>query len=248
MQCHDIEQRLTSWLLGDLPETEANDVSQHVEQCDGCRAAMREIEPTLDLLRTALAAPSVTPERLSPAHRRRIENYGIQPESTPARPRVIKWLTVSHPQFAAVAALLLVGFFVVSALLMPAMSSSRSRAKSIYGLEGRGELLKGRTRKLERYLSAIASDAEAQSYGVQLEEIAELEEPPPPLPVSVTLFSQVPGAERSPAFSDTDNDGLGEVQNGGMRYMTINGSGLVDAQNVTDSDENGRPVNIAGSE
>jgi Ca-activated chloride channel family protein len=116
MNCEQIREKLTAYLLGDLdPETTA-EIRGHLETCDGCRAAAREIEPTLDLLRDALAATSSkSPKKLWPEKRARV----MRARPTGIR-KVIRWFTVSHPRMAR-AAVILVAFsfiWVVSGELM----------------------------------------------------------------------------------------------------------------------------------
>ena len=140
MDCHKIEEQLTSWLLGDLSPDESAEIERHVNSCEACRAASREIEPTLDLLRAVLAEPSQVPERLSPAHRRRVAGYGIDSQNSSDRGHVLPWLTTGHPRFAAVAALVLVGFFVVSMFRMPLVIRMRTRTLAPFKM---GEVVSG---------------------------------------------------------------------------------------------------------
>ena len=127
MNCEDIQSLLTLYLLGDLDKESAVTVREHIETCDGCRAAVREIEPTLDLLRDALAAPSEVPERLSIAHRDRIVRASAPPAE--ARPGLVDWVLQPHPRLAFAAGLVAV-VGVVAALLMPAATKARRKAKA----------------------------------------------------------------------------------------------------------------------
>ena len=122
MKCEEVEQKLTRYLLGDVDNAESIQVSEHLCECTGCRAALSEIKPTLDLLRGALAAPSSAPERLSAARRARIVQ--AQPEE---KGTLIAWALQPHPWLIRAAALVLVAFVLVG-LLMPAMSPARRRA------------------------------------------------------------------------------------------------------------------------
>ena len=73
MNCESVHEQLTAYLLGDLPPATTAEIRKHLENCDGCRAAVREIEPTLGLLRDALAATSSkAPAKLSREHRVKI--------------------------------------------------------------------------------------------------------------------------------------------------------------------------------
>jgi len=120
MNCEETRELLTQYCLKDLNEARAAEVRTHLQECDGCRAAVREIEPTLDLLRDALAATSKAPERLPQSHRKRV----IYGESSRTR-RVIQWVTVSHPGLAiAAGTLVMTGFFLLL-LSVPMLSRSR---------------------------------------------------------------------------------------------------------------------------
>lgn len=102
MNCEQIRDQLTAYLLGDLDPQTTAEIRGHLEQCDGCRALAREIEPTLDLLRGALAATSAkAPRKLSPERKGRIE----QALATPARKRQL-WITQHHRGLAMAASVL----------------------------------------------------------------------------------------------------------------------------------------------
>jgi len=122
MNCDRIRERLTQYLLGDLDEATMEEIRAHLETCDGCRAEVRKVEPTLDLLRDALATATV-PERLTASRRARI--FG---EFAPRAKRVILWVTHARPRLVAAAAVLVIGFILVGTM-MPAMSGSRERAQ-----------------------------------------------------------------------------------------------------------------------
>lgn len=139
MKCEEIRELLTRYLLGDLDEATASEVGAHLEKCDGCRAAAREIEPTLDLLRDALAAPSKAPEHLTSLQYQRIIN--IRPVSIrrTVKERLSRisqidwWITKHHrPLAVAAAALVVVGFFWV---LIGSMVPMFKMGEVVSGLE-----------------------------------------------------------------------------------------------------------------
>lgn len=116
MNCERIENQLTSYLLGDLDEQAAGRVREHLEHCEDCRALACDLEPTLDLLRGALAAPTDVPVSLTEAQRARILSTGPHPEAEtrPAAraPRIVLWWGREHPVLALAASLVLTaGFF-----------------------------------------------------------------------------------------------------------------------------------------
>jgi Ca-activated chloride channel family protein len=128
MKCEQLQECLTAFLLGDLDEATRSAVETHLEQCEGCRAQRRELELTLDLVRDALSASSSTatiPQKLTPDRRARIVS-----EPSVRRPiRVLRWFSVSHPQFAFAAAACLVIAFIIVGMMLPAVSSSREKAR-----------------------------------------------------------------------------------------------------------------------
>ena len=125
MNCQEIKELITPYLLGDLDEPTTAAVRQHLESCDGCRALADEIEPTLDLLRGALAATTSVPEKLSAKSRARILEQGRRQERPPLK--IIKWLTISQPRLALAAAVLVVaGMLCLVAL--PVLHKSRQTA------------------------------------------------------------------------------------------------------------------------
>ena len=72
MNCHEIDEGLTLYVMGDLDDERTQRVREHLDTCRRCQASARELELTLDLLRNALAAGAVEetgpePERVSGA-------------------------------------------------------------------------------------------------------------------------------------------------------------------------------------
>jgi len=123
MHCEKTKELMTQYLLGDLDEATSAEVRAHVEKCGGCQAFMQEIEPTLDLLRDALAAPCSAPRKLSDEQRVHIVNKAVNRQN-----KVIYWLTVSHPVLARAAALLMIAF-IFGGLLLPSFTTSRQYAR-----------------------------------------------------------------------------------------------------------------------
>ena len=127
MKCNQITEKLTAYLLGDLDEATSNEVRAHLETCDGCRAVMQEIEPTLGILRDALAVTrkEEAPGRLSAEHRIRVFDSVL-----PEQRSVFGWLTEGHPRLAMAAVVVAVlGFFgLLLGSLMPARQYARESA------------------------------------------------------------------------------------------------------------------------
>ena len=98
--CATIEPRLTAYILGDLPAVEAADVQTHLHDCPACRQSVRELEPTLALLRATLTPNTVTQPRLEKARRDAV--YAAR------RPGVFAWLYHPRPIWLKAAALVAV--------------------------------------------------------------------------------------------------------------------------------------------
>jgi Ca-activated chloride channel family protein len=112
MKTCDQENRLTPFLLGDLPKAESDAFREHLTHCSSCQEESRELEPVLAALSKALARDAQIPTRLGP--RRRAQLLHVRPVRSGgvirwvARPR--RWLAVA----AGLAVLLgLVGSLVV---------------------------------------------------------------------------------------------------------------------------------------
>jgi Ca-activated chloride channel family protein len=123
MNCEQTRDLLTAYALGDLDEAARAEVATHLKTCEGCRAAASDLQPTLDLLRDALAAAPVAPRRLSSARRARVRKA-----ATPGVRRMVWWAMQRHPALMAAAALLVVGFLVVGTML-PAVGGRREAAR-----------------------------------------------------------------------------------------------------------------------
>lgn len=125
MKCDQIQSQLTQYFLGDLPPAVEAEIREHLEKCQGCRAAAQEIEPTLDLLRDALAATSKAPGRLSDAARGRVFTAG---SSKPRkRVNILAWFVQKPFRFVEVAAVLIV-CAILAGLMLPASTAARKTA------------------------------------------------------------------------------------------------------------------------
>ena len=114
------EDRLTSWLLGDLPPAEAETIRRHVAECGACRALAGELEPVVAALRQGLSEEPAKPLRLYPSRRRQVL-------ATPYQSRFRRWWRGTHPMLRLAASLALVVGFAWMAL-MPAFSYRAKRA------------------------------------------------------------------------------------------------------------------------
>ncbi|MBN2301580.1 MAG: von Willebrand factor type A domain-containing protein [Lentisphaerae bacterium] len=166
MNCNEVRQQLTRYLLGDLGKADTDEIKTHLENCVGCRAAAHEIEPTLDLLRDALAADTAIPIKLTETHRVKIR------QSLPAVGRALKqkrhgnvenawplaWLFKPQTNLARFAAMIFVLATVVGGLLMlPVVSVSRGRDRRTGSMSNLRQIDKAKMYKLDhgRELDAL---------------------------------------------------------------------------------------------
>lgn len=152
MNCRQVKTKLTSFLLGDLTPQSGAAIKTHLEKCMVCRAYAREIEPTLDLLRDALAATSAAPASLSEEHRDNIAEAmsprpGLRrsaarparkrlritrPGETRKTPGVIEWITTPRVSLGLAAAAALMITALGGLMLMPMSTESpRSAEKAV---------------------------------------------------------------------------------------------------------------------
>lgn len=115
MNTCDQDQRLTPFLLGDLPGPEADAVRRHLAQCAVCQESVRQIEPTLAALRSALAHDADTHLQFSPV--RRASLLAVRPQP---RRRIIRWLRAHRSLLAAAACITL----ILGSMLMKASGSA----------------------------------------------------------------------------------------------------------------------------
>lgn len=142
MKCDHIQSQLTQYFLGDLPPAVEAEIREHLEKCQGCRAAAQEIEPTLDLLRDALAATSKAPGRLSDAARARVFASG---SSKPRkRVNILAWFVQKPFRFVEVAAVLIV-CAILAGLMLPASKVAKEHLQKFK----MGEVVSGRCAEYE---------------------------------------------------------------------------------------------------
>jgi Ca-activated chloride channel family protein len=101
MKRQEIEEKITSYLLGDLSPEEAEEIRGLLEVSPGSRALAQELEQTLDLVRGALAADFPVPEKLSTDRKATIREA--------VKPAPLIWFTRNYKilaQAAAVVALI----------------------------------------------------------------------------------------------------------------------------------------------
>ena len=104
MTPHDpeLEELITSYLLGDLSATDAKRVEEYLRQRSDARALADELKQTLNLLDQALSGPIAAPRRLDPDHRAAI----LPDTSRPSEPKL--WFQGHARLLAQVAAMLVI--------------------------------------------------------------------------------------------------------------------------------------------
>ena len=129
-----LEVRLTALLLGELPDAEATALREVIAKDASLAAQHERMRQTIDLVRATAfdpaseTAPQPAPLKLSESRRQKLlaEFKTVKPPQF-ARPPQRKWFAMRHVA-AAAAVLAMVG--VLSALLLPALSSTKEKAVS----------------------------------------------------------------------------------------------------------------------
>ncbi len=175
MEHHEIEEQLTAYLLGDLAPEQADTMRKHLDECDDCRALAKELEPTLDLLRGALAVDLDVPERLDDDRKEEI----FAPRHTPA---TVIWLT-QHRSWLMRAAGVAAVAVVLVALMLPASHMSTRTAQRVH--EER-KLARGIESDAAPSTAAPARSAPARSFDAEFSDMdyagAEVTSNPEPVP------------------------------------------------------------------
>lgn len=116
---------LTAYLLGELSEPDAVEVTAHLATCAECGKTAAELRATVELMRETLAPAEETEMRFDDARRRALLEV---------RPQKETWFVRRHRRLAQLAAeiVVVVGILgILSASLFPAVSSSSKAAKRV---------------------------------------------------------------------------------------------------------------------
>lgn len=146
--CDEVEPKLTSYRLGELPPAEEAAITLHLETCEACRAASEDILDTLSLLDEAFSAETapltVLPaadEPVAPATIVRLRGFaawlGLPADRT-------EWLG----SFARAALILILPLTLVLGLLLPGLRL----------LDGRDRMA-AHLKEIEAFTNAVAQAA-----------------------------------------------------------------------------------------
>jgi hypothetical protein len=118
------EEKLTAWLLGDLPPGEHESLTRHLDGCAACRAVRDELSRVLTPLRSALAKDSLWRDAAGTAAPCRPHHGTPLPSApptvgtaAPCRPPLWAWLWLRPHDGLKRAALLAVSFGTLFALI-----------------------------------------------------------------------------------------------------------------------------------
>lgn len=197
MTACDQEQRLTPFLLGDLPAAEADAYRRHLAQCKTCQQAACELEPVVAALRSALKPDAADDLLLDPP--RRAQLLAVTPAAEPAARRVpgrrfggrvILWAARPRAWLAMAASLILIVGVVL--FLIPAFMTASSKPPPrqaemlcIDAAEPAGAAQQGKA----RFLAGVAATPAEGVYGLWQETAAK---PAAPAPSSTAPASPEP--------------------------------------------------------
>lgn len=156
MNCQESQPYLTAYLLGDLASERAERLRLHLDHCADCQRQARQIEPTLSLLRAALAvdAAAEIPRTLDPARR----NALLEIPPPRRESRVVQWVTTAHPRWRMAACVALVVTLGLSAFLLLTAVSVSSR------MERSGAYMADNGLRIQRGVFTANTEREALSY------------------------------------------------------------------------------------
>ncbi len=127
----DVENRLTPFLLGELPEQDMAAMQRHLETCAACRETARELTSVLQPLAAGLARDRDAHPRLDPLRRQAVL---CVPPRVISAPRVLTWAARPRPWLLAAASIL--ALLVLSAMLFPATMGSVKAGKRAHARLG----------------------------------------------------------------------------------------------------------------
>lgn len=100
MKCKDIQDRLVDYVCRELGAPQSDLIRRHLEGCEDCKQAAKEITDSLSLLRKGAETQDPVPEHLSDERRARITRSYRHP--------AIHWIETHHIIVSIIAATVLV--------------------------------------------------------------------------------------------------------------------------------------------
>jgi len=87
-RCEDMQALLFNYMTRELGQARSDLVREHLRKCEKCQAVAKDIQATMNLLRTASRSETVVPDHLSEDRRTRIIRAFTHP--------VIDWMDRHH--------------------------------------------------------------------------------------------------------------------------------------------------------
>jgi len=140
MRCRTARRRLNAYLDGELLAAERSRMEEHLDHCEGCRAALERLRGVADALAAASAPPPV-PEGF---HWRLMARAAQNSEQSRRRPVVVRlWSSFSPAMRLAAAAMLvlgiglggLIGWDLSRATAKPPQGVAASDPNAVYGFD-----------------------------------------------------------------------------------------------------------------
>ncbi len=125
MKCSKISRLMTDMLAGELSAIQAKQLEEHLAACENCRREFDELREIWNFTGDTLRQ-NTQDLKLSDARRKEIFEAAAELPAmklTKKMPSKFRWMEL--------AATLIIGFFVLSALLLPALNSAREKARRI---------------------------------------------------------------------------------------------------------------------
>jgi len=125
MKCSKISRLMTDMLAGELSAIQAKQLEEHLAACENCRREFDELREIWNFTGDALRQ-NTQDLKLSDARRKEIFEAAAELPAmklTKKMPSKFRWMEL--------AATLIIGFFVLSALLLPALNSAREKSQRV---------------------------------------------------------------------------------------------------------------------
>ncbi len=141
MRCDIVKERLSAYMDGELPHSEMQEISIHLEGCESCAKEFESFEELSSSVQNYFQVISnkVSLDSIYDKVMERVEKEGIKPlfkdENEGWFMKFIKSLLQYSPTFASVAAILIIGFALLPEQRNSTENSSKSDSVSVESLE-----------------------------------------------------------------------------------------------------------------